>query len=70
MWRKHTEVADTDHQTNVVTGVCKACGGWQCENKENKGFEYMKCKEFRRLQDILWVITVRKEDVLCTCVRE
>ena len=28
---------------------CKACGGSECENKGDEGFEYVKCKEFRKL---------------------
>ena len=43
------EIAASYHQTYVVKGECKACCGLYCENKGNKGFEYIKCKEFRKM---------------------
>ena len=39
---------DVSYSLNLRNEKCNACGGSECENKGSKGFEYIKCKEFRQ----------------------
>ena len=41
--------SDGSYSLNIRNEKCNVCGGSECENKGSKGFEYIKCKEFRQM---------------------
>ena len=56
------------HQGNTVES-CKACGGSSCENKGDRGFEYVKCKKFRAMAPGDRLKKLKKDKVCFQCLQ-
>ena len=43
---KHGDEADSNggYSQSLGNEKCNVCGGYECENKDSSGFEYVKCK--------------------------
>ena len=53
----------------VVKAECTACGGLHCENKGNKGFEYINCKEFRKMTSQERLNKLKKDKICFQCLQ-
>ena len=49
--------------------LCKACGGTSCENKGDKDFQYVKCKEFRGMKASERLKKLIKDKVCFQCLQ-
>ena len=63
------EDQSTTYQGKSLYNQCKVCGGFNCENKGDKGFEYVKCQEFRSMTPRDRMNKLRQDKVCFQCMQ-